>query len=242
MSDRPRRWRWRVLAVVSLALAVTGGLVIWTGTGTGPPPSALRSPPTTSVKGTLRPGPTTSPNGALRSPPTTANPALIDRQPPVGPESTMLGAPQGTQGPTLVIPAIGIDAAIIPEGIDETPGDVGNLSAPDSAGEVGWWDGGPAPGQAGVSVITGHRVSDWAFWRLPDLQPGDAVEVIGANGQTTHWTVTSTQQLPKSQLPASVWSEGGPARLALVTCGGSFDYSIGHYADNVLVWAEPAQR
>ncbi len=44
-------------------------------------------------------------------------------------------------GPTLVIPAIGVRAAIVPEGIDNTPGDVGNLSAPSTAGEVGWWDG-----------------------------------------------------------------------------------------------------
>ena len=48
------------------------------------------------------------------------------------------------------------------------------------------------------------------------------------------------QQLLKANLPASVWAEGGPPRLALVTCGGVFNYSTGHYNDNVIIWATPA--
>jgi LPXTG-site transpeptidase (sortase) family protein len=143
-------------------------------------------------------------------------------------------------GPTLIIPAIGVRAAIVPEGIDNTPGDVGNLSAPSTAGQVGWWDGGPAPGQGGVAVITGHRVNDWAFWRLPELQTGDTIAVIGTNGQTTNWTVSSIQQQLKAELPSSVWTVGGPPMLALVTCGGTFNSAIGHYNDNVVVWATPA--
>lgn len=220
MSARPRRRRWLALAAASLTLLVAGGLVIWIGTGTlsgGGSPGALRS-----------------------SPPTTANPGLIDRQPPVGPESPLLPTPVAASRPTLIVPAIGLRAGIVPEGIDQTPGDVGNLSAPESASEVGWWDGGPAPGQGGVAVITGHRVNDWAFWQLPLVQAGDSVQVIGTNGKTTNWTVTSVQQILKSQLPTSVWTKGGPAKLALVTCGGAFNYAIGHYDDNVLVWAKPA--
>ena len=177
-----------------------------------------------------------------KSPPTTANPALFDRQPPVGRESTLLPTLRSPQSPTLTIPAIGVHAGIVPEGIDETPGDVGNLSAPQSAETVGWWEGGPAPGQGGVAVITGHRVGDWAFWRLPELQAGDNIQVIGTNGQKTNWTVSSVQETLKSQLPSSVWTDCGPAKLLLVTCGGTFNKAIGHYNDNVLVWANPAAK
>jgi len=229
MNERARRTRWVVLAAVSAALLVAGGLALGTGLfspGTAP----VSAPPTTFGKVPV----------ARHSPPTTANPNLIDRQPPAGKESSLLPT-DGATGPTIIIPAIGVRAGIIAEGIDQTPGDVGNLSAPESANQVGWWDGGPAPGQGGTAVLTGHRVSDWAFWNLGDVQTGDTVQVIGTNGQTTNWVVSSVQQMLKTQLPPAVWTKGGSPMLALVTCGGTFNYSIGHYNDNILVWAKPAK-
>jgi len=45
----------------------------------------------------------------------------------------------------------------------------------------------------------------------------------------------------KNALPGSLFATTGPPRLALVTCGGSFDPATGHYRDNVIVWAKPAR-
>ena len=146
-------------------------------------------------------------------------------------------AETGPSGVTVIIPAIGVRAAVIPEGIDRTPGDVGNLAVPVAADQVGWWDGGPAPGQPGVAVLAGHRVSRWAFWELPGLRAGNAIMVIGANGRTTTWSVTRVQQVLKSQLPKTLWTEGGPPQMALVTCGGPYNHTTGHYDDNIIVWA-----
>ena len=53
------------------------------------------------------------------------------------------------------------------------------------------------------------------------------------------WTVTSVQQLLRADLPDSLWNDRGPPTLALVTCGGVFNRSIGHYDDNVIVGAVP---
>lgn len=44
----------------------------------------------------------------------------------------------------------------------------------------------------------------------------------------------------KANLPSSLWMKGGLPELALVTCGGTFNYSTGHYDDNIVVWATPA--
>ena len=170
------------------------------------------------------------------SPVTAVNPHLVDRQPAVSEESALLPS-AGPATPSLVIPRLGVHAPVLPEGIDQTPGDEGNLAVPSNPQQVGWWDGGPAPGQGGVAVLAAHRALGGAFWQLPELQAGDAIEVTGTNGQTTTWKVTHIQQLLKAQLPDSIWTEGGPPKLALVTCGGIFNYSIGHYNDNVVVWA-----
>jgi hypothetical protein len=88
--------------------------------------------------------------------------------------------------------------------------------------------------------MAGHRVHDWAFWRVPDLEAGDAIEVVGQSGETTHWTVSSIQEMSKADLPPSLWAKGGPPKLGLVTCDGTFNHSTGHYNDNVVVWATPA--
>jgi hypothetical protein len=49
------------------------------------------------------------------------------------------------------------------------------------------------------------------------------------------------REYPKSTLPwSTLFSVGGPGRLALVTCGGAFDPATGHYADNVVAFALPA--
>lgn len=173
------------------------------------------------------------------SPVTAVDSKLIDRQAPAGRLSALLPGRAGSASPSLIIPALGVRAPVLPEGIDQTPGDRGNLAVPSNAREVGWWDGGPAPGQGGVAVVAGHRAVGGAFWQLPQLQTGAAIQVTGTNGQTTTWKVTQVQQLLKAQLPESIWTEGGPPKLALVTCGGGFNYAIGHYNDNVIVWAAP---
>lgn len=217
-----------LVAVLSAAAMLAGGLAL-TGAFAGRVPSEAR--PEVSA-----------------SPPTTVDSNLVDRRPAVGKESTLLptaAAPTAArtrpaQVPTVTIPAIGVRATIVSEGIDTTPGDVGNLAIPWGADKVGWWDGGPAPGQSGVAVLAAHRVDDWAFWRVPQLRVGDAIRVLGTNGQVTSWKVSRIQQMLKAKLPSSIWAETGSPKLVLVTCGGVFDSSTGHYDDNVVVWANPA--
>jgi hypothetical protein len=43
----------------------------------------------------------------------------------------------------------------------------------------------------------------------------------------------------KKDLPTGIYSRNGSPRLVLVTCGGPFDVSTGHYRDNIVVTASP---
>jgi hypothetical protein len=45
---------------------------------------------------------------------------------------------------------------------------------------------------------------------------------------------------PKKDLPLDVYSQTGPPRLVVVTCGGPFDTATRHYDDNVILTAVPA--
>jgi hypothetical protein len=153
----------------------------------------------------------------------------------------------------LVIPALRVKAPLIPTGAVGPPG-TASLTIPQNIHDVGWWDGtvtdgtqtarehAPQPGQPGVAIIAGHVDSaasgPGALYYLKDLKPGDTIQIVNLEGRTSIWIVSSQPETtPKTQLPRSLFATTGPARLALVSCGGPFDTATGHYTDNIIVWA-----
>jgi Sortase domain len=166
-------------------------------------------------------------------------------------------APAAT-GSALVIPSLGIDAPLVPAGASGQPQNA-SFDVPSDIHTVGWWDGSvrdgqrtvhedaPAPGQPGVALIAGHIDSaqdgPGALYDLGHIAVGAIIVVRGSQGHTSRWTVSSPPQTAlKTGLPSSLWVTSGAPKLALVTCGGPFDYTTGHYLDNVIVWATPAGR
>lgn len=139
--------------------------------------------------------------------------------------------------------AAGISAPVVPVGIE--PGSAGAMQVPDDPFVAGWYTFGPAPGDpGGVAVLTSHvdmaRTGPGAFYKLRTLEPGDLVAVDLADGRVVDYLVTGREQMAKGAFPATeVFRRDGAPALALITCGGEFDRSTGHYVDNVVVWAAP---
>ena len=129
-------------------------------------------------------------------------------------------------------------APVLPVGID----DRGELAVP-GARDVGWYRYGPRPGEPGVTVLAAHIAFDGVdgvFRHLDDLASGDEVVVVMSDGTEQRYRVTGLTQNPKEALPPELWVRDGAPRLALVTCGGTFDPTRRSYTDNVIAWAEPA--
>ena len=156
----------------------------------------------------------------------------------------------------LVIPALNVDAPLVPTGAVGAPG-TASLTIPADVNTVGWWNGttrdgdriirqdAPAPGEPGVAVIAGHvdsaSAGPGALHGLATLRVGDAIEITDSNRERSSWIVDAEPETaPKTGLPARLWVTTGRPRLALVTCGGRFDTSTDHYLDNVIVWASAA--
>jgi sortase (surface protein transpeptidase) len=101
---------------------------------------------------------------------------------------------------------------------------------------------GAAPGDAGPAVIVGHvdsRDGPAVFFRLGELRPGDRIEVGQQGGGGRSFVVERVERQPKEALPAGhIWNRTREPVLRLITCGGSFDRSTGHYRDNIIVFAE----
>jgi len=187
------------------------------------------------------PEPSAGPPGHAPAPSTTApaTPSPTAAPPPtVTPPATASGVDAEAADPVRVyVEAIGVDAPVIALGLDGS----GALEAPDGVDETGWWTGGPEPGEQGAAVIAGHvdsRRGPAVFYRLGELAPGDVVRVARTDGTLVDFTVQRIEQHAKAAFPTdSVYAPTAGAELRLITCGGAFDRSSGHYVDNLIVFA-----
>ncbi|HEX2375413.1 MAG TPA: class F sortase [Actinomycetota bacterium] len=176
------------------------------------------------------------------APPTTAAPATtVSRTttpPPTRPPAARRPSP-----PVLVeIPSIGVSSRLLRLGLRAD----GTMEVPRDYALAGWFTGGAVPGQAGPAVIAGHvdsRSGPAVFYRLGELRRGDRVRVLRADGHWLAFEVAATARYAKAEFPtgAVFGPVPGPV-LRLITCGGAFDRSSGHYLDNVVVTARPADR
>ena len=135
------------------------------------------------------------------------------------------------------IPSIGVRAPIIRLGLNPDR----TLEVPTDYGDTGWWSGGSRPGETGPAVIVGHvdsQTGPAVFYRLSELRKGDEVVVVRRDGSRARFTVQGSERYPKDEFPtARVYGRTDGPTLRLITCGGAFDSSTGHYVDNTIVYA-----
>jgi hypothetical protein len=76
------------------------------------------------------------------------------------------------------------------------------------------------------------------FNRLHELQYGDTIEVTRMDGRVAIFTVGGIEQADKQTFPTNrVYGNADDAELRLITCGGTYNRTTGHYQDNVIVYA-----
>jgi sortase (surface protein transpeptidase) len=106
---------------------------------------------------------------------------------------------------------------------------------------AGWYAPGTRPGDPGSAVILGHvdsKRGPAVFYRLRELRRGDLVEVAGADGTSVRFAVDRVEQFDKRRFPTDeVYYPTLTPELRLVTCGGEFDATAGHYRSNIIVFA-----
>jgi hypothetical protein len=139
------------------------------------------------------------------------------------------------------IPHIKVRAEIISLGL--TSGGVVGVPSLNTPFLTSWYNKGPTPGAPGAAVIFGHvdsaAVGPAVFYRLGNLRPGDLVYVTLKDGRTALFRVYSASLYTKAEFPDNtIYSYTSWPSLRLVTCGGQFDASTGHYLSNTVVFAQ----
>ncbi|HEX4088303.1 MAG TPA: class F sortase [Trebonia sp.] len=210
MTGRERWWAAIVWAGVIAAIAGAGGLLL-TRHGT----AGLR--PAAAAQAAVFPAPT----GPIVAAAPSAAPAVA--------------APA-----TLTIPEIGVRTRLVTLGLSGR----GIVQVPPTASVAGWYTHSPRPGAVGPAVILGHIDSargPGVFFRLAGLRPGDPIYVRRADGSTVEFWVTAVQSYRKDRFPTeAVYGPTPDPELRLITCGGTFDWTTGHYLSNTVVYATEA--
>ncbi len=144
----------------------------------------------------------------------------------------------GPRPARVLLGPIGLDAEVFPIGLDRNNA----LAVPRRADIAGWWSGGAVPGESGPTVIVGHfdsKVAAGVFERLPATKVGQSMVVVQSDGSKYLYRVSEVEKLKKSVFPTNkVYGATAESTLRLITCGGAFDRSTGHYVDNLIVYAE----
>jgi len=159
--------------------------------------------------------------------------AKATAQAPTGPVIMVASNPLRIQ-----IESIGVDSDLMELGLT----DEGALEVPTTAFPAGWFTGGPTPGELGPAVIAGHI--DWVtgpgvFLKLGQVEAGDEVRITRTDGTVAVFRTVEVSQYPKDAFPAAlVYGNIDHAGLRLISCGGAFNRSTGHYEDNIVVFAE----
>ncbi|MFB9907240.1 class F sortase [Allokutzneria oryzae] len=220
------------LFVVAAAAAAMGvaGLDLRT-TVTGEAVSGPERPAVQLLPGTDLSESTTSvrrwglPGGVVSAPAPPPPPAPV--QPPGQKPGTVRLPGGGTA--TLVRKEVGPDATLpVPEGIREAT----------------WWGAGlGAPN--GATLLAGHvnfRGAVGPFNELWKAQQGQDITVSDADGKVYKYKINEIVTLHKNELPESadqLFSQQGPHRLVLVTCGGRWVGGDLGYNENRIVVAQP---
>ncbi len=139
----------------------------------------------------------------------------------------------------LIIPKLGVDASILPVGINVN----GSLGTPDNVFNTAWYDKSSQPGQKGAMLIDGH-ISSWTthgvFYGLNTLSPGDIIDVQGGNGAIFTYKVAKTQiynsnnvNMGAALLPIDPTKPG----LNLISCTGQVISGTSTFNERIIVFA-----
>ena len=180
-----------------------------------------------------------------------SSPAVASERPSPAPTSTLRPEVRPGTLPTvqpalppqrLRIPALGVDMPVTDVGVEPS----GQMELPVDPATAGWYRYGPdADSTAGNIMLAAHvDAVDYPIGPLAQLRSltaGETVEVLAADGSSRTYVVETLTFYEKTALPtADLFAREGAQGLVIITCGGPFDSSTGHYRDNVVAVARPA--
>jgi hypothetical protein len=221
-----------------LAVVITGTVATARNTIAGVAYAASDAGPTVHSGESAPPADDRAPGAT--SAPTTASPSSTGAAPGSAPpaRSGGGGGAPAAGPPGSVLLAHGGSANLVRREV----GTDGVLPIPSAIHQATWWGAG-LNDQAGATVLAGHvnwKGATGPFAELWKSKVGDPVLVVDQAGQPATYRVSQVITLAKDELATraeELFSQDGPHRLVLVTCGGQWVGGKIGYASNQVVIA-----
>lgn len=181
-------------------------------------------------------------HASLSTPTSSPAPSAPPALPSVPVVSAGIDPASATDRPVrLQIPSKSIRMPVVPVGVLPN----GGLQLPAHQSIAGWYRWGSTPTDGTGSTLIAAHVDTLLygigpFAQLRYLRQGAIILVTTSDGRTHDYAVQRVEYVGQHVLPLhQIFGVDGPARLTLVTCGGSYDSTTHQYSDNVLVFARP---
>ncbi|MDE2639147.1 MAG: sortase [Chloroflexota bacterium] len=144
----------------------------------------------------------------------------------------------------LLMPSAQIKASLVRVGLTWNRA----MGAPDNPHVIGWWEGGPEPGETGNVLLAGHRdytdtqgnIGVGVCWLLDRTALGDFL-IIRDSEQREHYVYTVTEVVSvrwNDPNGVAYLRPSDTAIVTLVTCEGAFDRDANNYSNRRIVVAE----
>lgn len=138
----------------------------------------------------------------------------------------------------LVIESIGVDAPIVPVGVEPD----GAMAAPKTATDIGWYEKSALVGSSKrAMLLSGHYGLDApeVLRRLNELKKGDKLVVEGARGDVLVYEVAETERKHRTEvdMEKAFRYGGGQEAVSIITCIGMYNYAEKTYNDRYVVYA-----
>jgi sortase (surface protein transpeptidase) len=92
-------------------------------------------------------------------------------------------------------------------------------------------------------VLAAHIAFDnrtGVFRRLSSIEVGDRFSVVFDDGTVRKFEIFEVDQYDKQELPFDrIFAKEGDPVVALISCGGEFNRSLGSYDDNIVAYGRP---
>ena len=136
----------------------------------------------------------------------------------------------------LIIPSIGVDARVLPMGLTAA----GNMQAPLTNSDTGWYKYGTRPGNDGSAVIDGHLglSSEAVFGKLDQVGIGDIISVVDDQGATISFKVRRTEAYDRGSDATDIFNSESGSHLNLITCNGDWVAKQATYSKRLVVFSD----
>lgn len=156
--------------------------------------------------------------------------------PPATPAALAAAANDNDTPMRLIIPRLKVDAVVESVGKDAR----GDAGVPQKSQNVAWYNVGPAPGEPGNAVISGHlddKVGPAIFRRLGELKVNDKLTVIDKASVQRTFQVIEVAAYPYQKAPITkIFGFDLEHDLNLITCTGRWNNKTHTYSQRLVVY------